>query len=309
MQGVQGHPYKVPMGKTLQVLADRKNMIDDLVAAGEVLDMRFQEGRATLSLRAAKMLHSLVAAAGADAGKAVVHRIPLASFQMHLAKEELIEIARELFGVMVRLEITNAKGKKATKIGPLLADLERDDDADGDMRYELSPVLREVLRSSNHWAVLSRKAVLAFQSRYSLRLYELLSLRVGLDKVASEQFSIDDLRALLGVPTGKLTRWQDLRRKVIETAIAEVTHLTGLSVRYEAVKRGRSVTAVKLIWREKSKTERDAAAAELDRSSVGRRVRQEGTAEQVVGAASDMATPEDFRKLIAGLGRSKRAVD
>ena len=271
------------MSKTLQVLADRRNLTDDLVAAGEVLDLRFEGKNTAMSLRAAKLLHFLVAAAGGEAGKAMTHVLPLASLNdaAHRSKEELLAAARELAGTTVRLDVVRPNGRKATKVGPLLADVERDEDADGDLRFELSPVLREVLRVSNHWAVLSRQAVNAFQSRYSLRLYELVKLRVNLDQVQSETFTLDDLRKLFGVPPGKLVRWPDLRRYVLDTAIAEVSHLTGLMVRYEPVKRGKSVTGIKLIWREKSRQQRAEAAKELDRPSVGRKARRDGSAETV----------------------------
>ena len=300
------------MSKTLKVLADRRNLTDDLVAAGEVLDLRFEGKNTAMSLRAAKLLHFLVAAAGGEAGKVMTHVLPLASLNdvAHRSKEELLAAARELAGTTVRLEIVRANGKRATKVGPLLADVERDEDADGDLRFELSPVLREVLRVSNHWAVLSRQAVNAFQSRYSLRLYELVSLRVGLDQVQSETFTLDDLRKLFGVPPRKLTTWQALKEKVLERAIAEVTHLTGLMVRYEPVKRGKAVTGIKLIWREKSKPERKAAAAELDRSSIGRAVRREGMAEQVVqDAAEREEVAAGLRALASGIGRKLRVQD
>ncbi|GAM02996.1 replication initiation protein, partial [Sphingomonas parapaucimobilis] len=209
------------MGKTLEVTADRSDSIDDLVAAGELLDMRFQPGRSSLSLSAAKLLHALIRAAGADAGLPKVHRIALSklNYDLHLSKEEVMNIVREMFGVIVELKVLNSKGKPAIKIGSLLSDVERDEEKDGEIRYELSPVLRASLKNSNHWAVLSRKAVMAFQSRYSLRLYELLSKRVGLSRVTSEYFSLDDIRALFGVPYNKLPRWQDLKTNVIGPAI------------------------------------------------------------------------------------------
>lgn len=300
--------HQVTMSKTLQVLADRRNLTDDLVAAGEVLDLRFEGRNTTMSLRAAKLLHFLVAAAAGEAGKAKVHVLPLAAINdaAHRSKEELLAAARELAGTTVRLDVVRSNGRKATKVGPLLADVERDEDADGELRFELSPVLREVLRVSNHWAVLSRQAVNAFQSRYSLRLYELVSLRVGLDQVQSETFDLDDLRKLFGVPPGKLVRWPDLRRKVIDTAIAEVTHLTGLMVRYEPIKRGKAVTGIKLIWREKSRPQRDAAARELDRSSVGRAIRREDAAERILEDAEERAeVAAGLRDLSQALARQK----
>lgn len=296
------------MGKTLKVLADRRKEIDSLVAAGEVLNLRFQPGKTILSLRAAKLLHRLIDAAGVNAGKSMTHIMPVRDLnQFHISKEEFFTCCEELFGVSVRLEMHNAKGKKMTKAGPLLADVERDEDeADGELRFELSPVLRQVMRNSNHWAVLSRDAVMAFQSRYSLRLYELVSLRIGRKLQHCETFSIDDLRSLFGVPAGKLTTWSNLRIKVIETAIAEVNHLTGLAVSYKPTKRGRSVTGIKLIWREKEQDERDAAARELNHSSVGRAARRDGKVEQAIDDGEDYVTAEEIRKLSVQLARAKR---
>lgn len=297
------------MSKTLKVLADRRNLTDDLVAAGEVLDLRFEGKNTSMSLRAAKLLHFLVAAAGGEAGKAMTHVLPLASLNdaAHRSKEELLAAARELAGTTVRLDVVRPNGKRATKVGPLLADVERDEAVDGDLRFELSPVLREVLRVSNHWAVLSRQAVNAFQSRYSLRLYELVSLRVGLDQVQSETFTIDDLRKLFGVPPRKLTTWSNLRMKVLDTAIAEVTHLTGLMVRYEPVKRGKAVVGIKLIWREKSRQQRAEAAKELDRSSVGRAARRDSKVEEVIDPEERAAVAAGLRDLAASLGNKLQA--
>lgn len=304
-------PDKLPdMTKTLEVVADRSAAVDELVAAGELLDMRFQSGRSALSLRAAKLLHTLVHAAGADAGLPKQHRISLnrLNYVHHLSKEELLDTVRELFGVAVQLKVLNAKGKRAIKVGPLLSDIERDEEQDGELRYELSPVLRAVMKNSNHWAVLSRKAVLAFQSRYSLRLYELISLRIGLEKVASEQFSIEDLRSLFGVPAGKLPRWQDLKSYVIEPAIAEVSQLTGLAVRYQQVKVGRGVVGVVLIWREKDPQARNQAARELDRSSLGRAARRAGTVEAIAPIAAPSADLVGaLRSLESALAKNLRA--
>lgn len=182
------------MGKTLEVAADRSASIDDMVTAGELLDMRFQPGRSALSLRAGKLLHTLIAEAGPDAGLPKPHRISLArlNYKHHLSRDEVLETVRELFTVTVQLQVLNAKGNKAVKIGPLLSDIERDEDDSGEFRYELSPVLRTALKNSNHWAVLSRRAVMSFQSRYSLRLYELISRRVGLE---SRQREVLDRRS------------------------------------------------------------------------------------------------------------------
>jgi len=273
------------MGKTIQVIADRASRHDDLIAPGEVLDLKFRDGAKTLTLRASKLLHLLVDAAGADACTDKVHSIPIERLNgtFHLSRDEFVETCRELFGTTVRMEIDTKRGR-AEKIGPMLADVERDlDDGDGsEIRFQLSPVLRLVLARSNHWAALSRRAVMAFESRYALRLYEIIAIRSGLSSKSSELFDLDDLRSRMGVPQGKLTRWQDVKRKALEPAIAEVNQLSGFHVRYEPVKRGRSITGVRLTWAVHDARGRTAVAKELEASRIGRRSRREGTVERLV---------------------------
>lgn len=272
------------MGKTIQVITDRANRPDDLIAPGEVLDLKFRDGAKTLTLRASKLLHLLVDVAGADACADKVHSIPIERLNsFHVSLEEFVETCRELFGTTVRMEIDTKRGK-ALKVGPLLSDVERDlDDGDGsEVRFQLSPVLRLVLARSNHWAALSRKAVMAFESRYALRLYEVIAIRSGLSSKAVETFALDDLRARLGVPSDKLTRWVHFRQKALDAAVAEVNQLSGFHVSYEPVKRGRSVTGVRLTWAVHGAQGRAAVARELEASRVGRKARRDGSAEVVI---------------------------
>ena len=296
------------MVMTRQALADRSNRSDQLVAAGEVLDLRFGEGAKALSLRAAKLLHLLVAATGPAACEDKVHVLPIESLNaFHVSLEEFVETCRELFGVMVRFETRNAKGRPALELGPLLSRVSRDlDEADGgELRFQLSPVLRMVLEKSNYWAVLSRRAVLAFESRYALRLYEIVAIRSGLVLKTAETFSIDELRSRLGVPAGKLTRWVHLKQKALDSAVAEVNQLSGFEVSYEPIKRGRSVTGVRLTWSQLDVGGRAAVARELEASRVGRKARREGTADVLV-EEPDEAVPEALPRAFPASGSLRR---
>ena len=81
-------------------------------------------------------------------------------------------------------------------------------------------------------------------SRYALRLHELVALRVNLERKASEVFKLDDLRARLGVPSGKLASWNNLNQFALKPAIAEVNQLSRFTVAMRLQKRGRSVERV-----------------------------------------------------------------
>jgi hypothetical protein len=271
-----------------KALTDRTERPDELVAAGHQVEMIFRRGQKALSLRAQKMWHLLIKAAGARLADNVKHCIPLADLYQaglgHMTQAERIETLRELQTTLVEVttDSPKIKGGLRTVSGALLSHVARDHDDRGDLEWYFSPALLIVFASSEHWAVLSKRAVMAFESRYSLRLYEIVSLRSGLDQMTSQIFEVEELRDRLGVPVGKLPAWANFRQKALDPAIAEVNQLAGFTVSYEPIKRGRAVAAVKLLWGEKSPPERKATKRELDGSKVGRKARRAGAVESVV---------------------------
>ncbi len=240
------------MAKLTTLDAVRMNRADPdaIVAAGELVDLRFVSGN-TLSLRAAKLFCLMIQEAGVAVADQVQHRIPYSVLNetFHKSRDELVEAVMELHSTVVSVKLVSRQGRAYTKSGPILSDVEREPDSldDAEIRFEFSPAMRRVIADSTHWAAVSRRAVLSFESRYSLRLYLFLSLRANLRKV-SEDIALDDLRALLGVPNGALTRWFDMRRFVLDRAIAEINHLAGFHAAYEPIKRGRRIVGVRLAW-------------------------------------------------------------
>jgi hypothetical protein len=269
-----------------QALEDRAERPDDLVASGPQVEMIFRRGQKTLSLRAQKIWHLLVKKAGVRLGDDCIHRMPISELYQsglgHMTQAARVEAMRELQTTLVEVVTKREGTKPRVESSGLLVYVAREVDEGGAIEWEFGRVLRSVFANSDHWAILSKRAVMAFESRYSLRLYEMIALRSGLDHKTVETFDLETLRDRLGVPVAKLERWQDFKRKAIEPAVAEINHLAGFHVSYEPIKRGRAVAAVKLSWGEKSSPERKAAKRELDGSKVGRKARRAGTAETVV---------------------------
>jgi hypothetical protein len=274
-------------GKTTTTIFDALRMArgnsDAIIAAGELADMRFRSG-ASLSLRAGKLLLLMIQEAGLTVADDVQHKVPLAVLNetFHLNREDLLSAIEELHGATISIRLTSRNGRTYTKSGPLVSDVEREDDHldAAEIRWTFSPTLRRVIADSDHWAAISRRAVLAFESKYALRLYVFLSRRANMRKT-SEEIALDDLRELLGLKPDTLQRWQDLRRFALEPAIAEVSHLAGFHAAYTPIKRGRRITAVRLIWGLKDRDDLIAAAQELDRPRIGRAARRMGQVETI----------------------------
>lgn len=276
---------------------------DAIVAAGEIADMRFVSGNA-LNLRAAKLFCLLIQEAGIAVADPVQHRVPYSVLNdtFHKSRDELAEAVMELHSTVVSVKLVSRQGRPYTKSGPILSDVEREPDNldDAEIRFEFSPAMRRVISDSTHWAAVSRRAVLAFESRYSLRLYMHIGLRVNRRQV-SEDVSLEELRDILGVPSDKLKTWQHLKSRALDPAIAEISHLAGFTAAYMPLKRGRRVVGVRLAWGHKAADDLVETQRELDRSRVGRTARRDGLVETIAQERHRLAVS----LADAGLGRTR----
>ena len=292
---------------TLDAIRMHRADADAIVAAGEVVDLRFVSG-SSLSLRAAKLFCLLIYEAGVRVAEPVQHKIPYASLNetLHQSRDELVDAINELHGTVVSVQLVGNDGRPYTKSGSILSDVEREPDGldDAEIRVEFSPAMRRVIADSSHWAAVSRRAVLAFSSKYALRLYLYLGLRVNLRK-SSEVIALDDLREILGVPANRFGRWQDLRRFALERAVAEINQLAGFTVAYRPIKRGRRIAEIELAWGHKAAPDLIETQRELDRPRVGRTARRDGVVETIAQERHMLA--ESLAR--AGLGRTSEPDD
>jgi len=107
---------------------------------------------------------------------------------------------------------------------------------------------------------------------------------VNLDHITSKTFTVAELRAVLGVPDGKMERWNDVNRFALKPAIAEINQTSRLTLTATPRKIGRTVASVTIAWEEKPQEAKQEARRELARPKVGRKERRDGTAETPVVA-------------------------
>ncbi|WP_374765317.1 replication initiation protein [Yunchengibacter salinarum] len=252
----------------------------ETIVAGELVTVDFPKGGSP-SLLASKLFVQLLDQAGADVVKDKAHRVLLADLNWsHRDLDYLAEAVRELQRTVIEITVQTANGPRR-KSGQFLTDVERDlDAATGELMFHFSKTVRQVVRNSTHWAAVSARAVLAFECKYSIWLYQLAALHAHRDQ-AGPTFPLDELRQQMGASAKSLRIWQNFRNRVLEPAIAEINQLTGITVDYQPVKRGRKIEAVRLFCRKKDQDELRAAAAEQARPKTGRKARRADLVEQV----------------------------
>ena len=123
----------------------------------------------------------------------------------------------------------------------------------------------------------------ALNNKVKFEIYgeEMLEKRVNLQR-QSESFTVDEFRALMGVPNDKLKKFGSFNKHCLQVALAEVNQLMDFHVEIGMVKRGRSVEKLTLLWMKKDDDGMREAAAERERSRIGRKVRREGKMQRIV---------------------------
>ncbi|MQP64657.1 RepB family plasmid replication initiator protein [Niveispirillum sp. SYP-B3756] len=143
----------------------------------------------------------------------------------------------------------------------------------GYAEWEFPPKLRPLLAKPGAWARIHLAICAQFSSKYSLALYELLSLRVNLREPRWE-VTIDDLRESLGCGD-KMPNYAHFQRRVLDPGIKEINELSGLLIAYEEIRsHGRGRKVEKLIFDVKKKSNSDLVATaritEFAKAPVGK---------------------------------------
>src|SRR5207302_4481000 len=116
----------------------------------------------------------------------------------------------------------------------------------GLLRFQLPGLLIPILKDPRRFARLRTHFMIELSGKYAVTLYELLE-SVANKEVPELRASVEELRQWLKVPEGKLLRWQDLRRYVLEPAVRQINDNptgAGFRVRMKVVKESRAITGV-----------------------------------------------------------------
>lgn len=276
----------LPMGKTLQVAADRafdrtKTVLPAEVARG--IYMQNPPGLAAL-----KLMHVLIGQAGGRMGEDVEHRVKLSEVRgieglRHHDRASLTPLFAELQAAVL---INDDVERKRVTIGGLLdvAEVDYRDEASGDLviSWYFSRMFTRTAAASDHWAILDRQTAFRLKSRYSMLLFQHISSLVKQAHVTKKVFTVGELRAVLGVETGRLERFANLNARAIQPAIEEISTESRLVLTATPRKIGRTVVSIEIAWAEKSGEDRRSLKDEMNRHSSGRKARRDGEAETLV---------------------------
>ncbi len=259
---------------------------EEIVKPLELINIRFREGR-SLSFVARRTLNLMIGAAGGDAYKEMQFSLSKADIQKgHKGSKGYVErIMTEIATTELEFSAAGSNGKKsgAVRTVPMLIDRTIDVDPSDEavVKFTFHPLMREMLRSSEAYALLSCRVILGFQSGFSMAIYELGCRQINRNWT-DVKLTTEELRAAVHVAPGKLANFTDLRRTALETARDEINQLAPFNFSWTEESRGRKIVGVTLKFRAKRPDEAIAADAEAERHSAGRKARRAGTVEAII---------------------------
>jgi hypothetical protein len=207
----------------------------------------------------------------------------------HDSNDRLRESFRRIRRVEVRVSYISRTGEPRTFETNLLefTDTSDDDSPKATIQFGIPKRLRMVLARSNRWGRIRCEVAYAMTSKYAIALYELIALRLNMDRCV-ETIAMGDFREKLGVPPEAYPRADNFMRFVITPAVLEVNGLSDLSVQIEMVRKHPRAPAhsVTISWWRKQGAEFRAAVQERKRPKFGRMARLKG---QVEHLAADKA--------------------
>lgn len=158
--------------------------------------------------------------------------------------------AARLWQSITRLAKTTIEWEDADYVGInslLGARMDREARMSGRLYFTFDPLLAQHVLAPRAWARLNVHVVMKLRSKYAVTLYEMLEAYANRENKSCTA-TIDEVRNWLKVPDESYGVWRDLRRFVLDPAIAEINaHAdeAGFTVAYEGVREGKAFGKIK----------------------------------------------------------------
>jgi hypothetical protein len=232
-------------------------------------------------------------------GESAIHRVPVSEildFLGHSSNDRLHESLSRLGSVEILIDYIDDGVAHSSKAHYLSYDISKS--KDGWVHFSFDAMLLRFLHNPKVFATLESSAVRRFKSTYGQRLYEIMALQLH-KRVPVWDPSVDVFREVMAIGDS-YTRFDNLRRRVIDPAVDEVNEIAPFSVDVEDVRSGQGGRVVALRFTVAPKGPRtlkglsDAASASPNAQSR-RRARDPNTRDLLDKRSDAERDPLDLR--------------
>ena len=122
-------------------------------------------------------------------------------------------------------------------------------------------ILPLVTMLEKHFTSYELQQVASLKSIHAIRLYELL---IQYRTVGKLEISLSDLRLKLGIADGKYLTMNNFKARVLDVGIQQINEHSDITVKYEQVKQGRTITGFTFTFTFKQKASKATVKQERD---------------------------------------------
>lgn len=287
---------EVHMGQTKNIAEKYENATDKLPKMKELANSKYSN--TTLKnppkLAALKLQDVLMKTAGGKICEDKWHTIEIAELRKTptfktMTLDEMADLLADIQTTVIRVDT-----HQSIKQFHLLSMTALHKDEDGKIGFRFDEYFRELMNQSDIYAVLDYQTSLALNSRYSHRLHDMIALRANLEKT-KERFTVENMRAHLGVQTGKLKLWSQFKAKALEPAIAELNQSSRFDVEYRVTKKERrAITEIEITWKikdsfkEAKKEQKAHSIARKGRAAINKIDKADRLNPEIAAALNDL---------------------
>lgn len=98
-----------------------------------------------------------------------------------------------------------------------------------------------MLNLRDHFTALNLSDLMGLQSVYSVRIFELLK---QYESIGKREISLKDLREYCGIAPDKYKKFNNFKKRILESAQREINEKTDLEIRFEEIKNVRQVSSI-----------------------------------------------------------------
>lgn len=225
-----------------------------------------------------KLLLLLVSALGDDVAVDMVHNVPVTLLRQvpgvsGMSKDDLFQVLLDLARVQACLDRRDPNDPKSgvLSFGALLSgvNLRYSDDAFMSCTVRFGDVFRQMVASSELFAVIDRALALSMKSRYSLLLYQFLATHWRKDRQRQLKMPLKELRRVFALSADQYPSFGKMKEKALAPALSEISAASQFTVTAKPYYEGsRAVAGVVLSWEAKA-GEKPAGAAPAASAAKG----------------------------------------
>jgi plasmid replication initiation protein len=165
------------------------------------------------------------------------------------ARRDLYKAADSLFDAV----ITVSDGNETSRIRWVQKDVKKHKGEGAVTIYWTEDVLKYISQLKSRFTTYKLRNIANLQSTHSIRLYELL---MRFNSTGERVIYLNDFKSALGI-SDKYPEFKILNRAVIKPAVDELNQRSDLIIKYETIKKGRTVAALSFEFKQNKQMKLD----------------------------------------------------